>query len=60
MQKSKYYFCYSPTLHKFLHNKKKLPYICAALHENSKRKFWLYERNEQLDSALKEYESIFK
>lgn len=60
MQKSKYYFCYSPTLHKFLHNKKKIPYICAALREDTLEKFWLYEKNSTLEQALKEFTAIFK
>lgn len=60
MQKSKYYFCYSPTLHKFLHNKKKIPYICAALREDTLEKFWLYEQNDILTQALKEFTAIFE
>lgn len=58
MQKSKYYFCYSKALHKYLHNKKKIPYICAALHEDTLAKFWLYERTPELEKSLAEYKEF--
>lgn len=60
MDKSKYYFCYSPTQHKFIHKNYKLEYICAALNEKDLRKFWLYEKSEQLSEALTQYRKLFK
>jgi hypothetical protein len=57
--KNKYFFCYSPTLHKFIHNKYKIRYICAAKNEQD-RKFWLYEQSEILGKALNEYNQLFK
>lgn len=58
--KSNYFFCYSHTLHKYIHTKHRIKYVCAALNENDKRKFWLYEQSEELSTALNEYKSIFK
>jgi hypothetical protein len=58
--KKEYFFCYSPTLHKFLHNRHKIKFICAALNENDKRKFWLYEQSDELSKGILEYKSIFK
>ncbi|WEG18534.1 hypothetical protein PQ478_08630 [Alkalihalophilus pseudofirmus] len=55
MQKNKFYFCYSPVQHKYLHNKKGLAYICSALHETTHNKFWLYENNDTLSKALEDY-----
>lgn len=57
---SKYFFCYSPTLHKFIHTRHKLKYICAAKNEHDNRKFWLYEQSPELSIALTEYKNIFK
>jgi hypothetical protein len=54
-----YFYCYSPLLHKFLHQKCKIPYICTALHEHTKNKFWLYEKNELLHESIKKYNQIF-
>lgn len=60
MDKRNYYFCYSPVQHKFIHNQHDIPYICSAIHETTKSKFWLYERNDELDKALKNYDETFK
>lgn len=60
MTKSKYFFCYSPTLHKFIHNKYKIPFVCAARNEKDNRKFWLYEQSEQLGEALQTYNNFIK
>lgn len=57
---SKYFFCYSPTLHKYLNKKYKLSYICTAFHETNHKKFWLYEQSETLTKAINEYKSLFK
>ncbi len=56
----KHFFCYDVMLHKYLHNKHKIKYICTARHENTYEKFWLYERTGQLTSAIDEYNKIFK
>jgi hypothetical protein len=54
-----FFFCYSSDLHKFIqrHNVK---YVCAALHENTHRKFWLYMKNEQLSKVLIQYKQLNK
>lgn len=57
---SNYFFCYSHTLHKYIHNKYKIKFICTALSENDKRKFWLYELTPELKKVLSEYKNIFK
>jgi hypothetical protein len=54
-----YFFCYSRVLHKFIQNKHRVNYICAAYHESTHKKFWLYERSETLKTALDEYKQIF-
>lgn len=56
---SKYFFCYSKTLHRFIHERYKLEYICTAIHETTNKKFWLYERTDQLKAAQEEYKSLF-
>lgn len=55
-----YFYCYSPVLHKYIHNNCKITYICTALHEHTKNKFWLYEKSEQLNAAIEKYNQIFK
>ena len=50
-----FYYCYSPVLFKYLYNKN-IKYICVGLAENTQRKFWQYERTEELKEALE----IFK
>ena len=60
MNKSKYFFCYSLTLHNFIHNTFKIPYICAAKNEKDNRKFWLYEQSEKLGEALTIYNQLIK
>jgi hypothetical protein len=57
---NKYFFCYSPTLHKFIQTKHKIKYVCAALNEHDNRKFWLYEQSHELSKALTDYKNIFK
>jgi hypothetical protein len=60
MSENKYFYCYSPMLHKYLHNTCKIPYELTALHEHTKNKFWLYERNEKLNESIEQYNKIFK
>jgi hypothetical protein len=52
------FFCYDPSLHKFLHNKNNVSYLCAALHEKTQRKFWLYERTDIVNELVKQYNSF--
>jgi hypothetical protein len=57
---SNHFYCYSPMLHKYLHQVCKIPYICCALHEHTKNKFWLYEKTNLLNESIKKYNQIFK
>jgi len=54
-----YYFCYDPLLHQFLHSKHNVKYICAAIHERTNRKFWLYERDEKVNELIKKFHQLF-
>ncbi|TPF17964.1 hypothetical protein CBE79_04205 [Priestia megaterium] len=56
----KLFYCYSKALHKYLHNVHNVKYLCTALHEHTKNKFWLYERTPQLNSLIREYEESNK
>jgi hypothetical protein len=55
-----FYFCYSFPLQHFLHDECKFQYILVALHEKTKKRFWLYERNEKLNKAIDKYYSLVK
>lgn len=57
---SKYFFCYDQMLHKFLHRKHNQNYICAAIHETTNKKFWLYERNETVNNLISQYNEFMK
>lgn len=59
IDKSKYYFCYSPYIQKYLHTTKKIPFICNGLHKESRKEFWLYERTQSLTKALEDYHNFF-
>lgn len=56
--KPDYFFCYSPTLSKFLHSKKGFSFICMAKNVKDDRTFWLFERGEELNKALTEYKEL--
>ena len=51
----KYFWCYSTNLHEFLRYEKGLKYICTAFHATTMKRFWLFERTEELKNALSEY-----
>lgn len=55
-----HYYCYSKQLHKYIQEKHHIKYVCAALHEKTLKKFWLYEKSDQLNNALQEYSNIMK
>jgi hypothetical protein len=54
----KYFYCYDINLFKFLKQTKNLNYICTGLNENTLKKFWQFERTENLDMYLHEYKNI--
>lgn len=54
MKQNLYFYCYSTNLHTFLRSKGHR-YICAGLHETTHRKFYLYNRTDDLNAHLTEY-----
>jgi len=56
MNAKNFFYCYSKQLHDYLHKVNKVSYILTALHENTKNKFWLYEKTPELERMLNEYE----
>lgn len=51
---NKYFYCYSPTLYRFL-REKGVQYICTGLNESTMRQFWQFERTDHLNALLTEY-----
>lgn len=60
MKKSRFFFCYSVQMFKFLKMDKGVNYICYAIHDKTKKPFWLFERDNALQNALIEYNDIYK
>lgn len=52
--KSRYFYCYSPNLYKFLRDNG-VRYICTGLNENTMRQFWQYERSAEFERLLAEF-----
>lgn len=57
---SNLFFCYDSGLHKYLHKVNKQKYLCAALHETTGKKFWLYERNETVNNLIGDYKKFMQ
>lgn len=55
MNREKYFFCYSTNSLEFLRYEKGKRYICTALHDKTMKRFWLFERTEELNQSLVEY-----
>jgi len=53
--KSKYFFCYDPRLKRFLIANNHGRIITHALHNKTKRPFWLFENDDNLDNGIKKY-----
>jgi hypothetical protein len=49
-----FYYCYSPVLYRYLRDSG-IKYICTGLNENTKRQFWQYAINDELDGLLKRF-----
>ncbi|MFJ8069987.1 hypothetical protein ACIQZD_13685 [Peribacillus sp. NPDC096447] len=60
MEMEKYFFCYSTNLYEFLRYTKGIVFICTAFHDKTGKRFWLFERDEVLLEALKEYNECGK
>lgn len=54
MSKSSYFFCYNPSLSKYLSDKG-VRYITKAKHPVSDQLFTLYEQSEELNKHIKSY-----
>lgn len=50
-----YFYCYSVFLFKFLKMDKGISFICYALHDKTLKPFWIFERDDELKKALKQY-----
>ncbi|HFK1549174.1 TPA: hypothetical protein ACGXMZ_005099 [Bacillus albus] len=55
MNLEKYFFCYSINLLEFLRFEKGERFICTAFHDKTMKRFWLFERTEELNQLLVEY-----
>ncbi|MGG0275945.1 hypothetical protein [Bacillus rhizoplanae] len=55
MNLEQYFFCYSTNLLEFLRFEKGQRFICTALHDKTMKRFWLFERTEELNQFLVEY-----
>jgi hypothetical protein len=53
-----FFFCYSKELHNYIQTRHKINYICAAYHESTYKKFWLYQRSDNLKKALDTYKQF--
>ena len=50
-----FFYCYSPTLYHFLKANGQA-YICAGLHERTRKKFWQFPKTPELEALLAEYD----
>ncbi|MFE4073407.1 hypothetical protein [Peribacillus sp. YIM B13477] len=57
-KKERFYFCYSEKQAYFLIEVKGITFITEALRTSDSKKFYLFERTEQLEAALKEYRKM--
>ncbi len=54
------FFCYDSNLHKYLHRINHQKYLCAALHETTGKKFWLYERSTTINKLIEDYNKFMQ
>lgn len=54
---SKYFYCYSNRLHKFL-EAFGVEYITSAINPSSNKNYWMYEKSENLDMLIEEWNRI--
>jgi hypothetical protein len=54
----KIFFCYDKNLFKFLHLKKKIPFITIAINPKSKRTFSEFVIDDELQRAINEFKFI--
>ena len=51
------YYCYSTRLYHFLVSMK-FRYVSTGINTNTNKKYWVYNKSEKLDSAIKLYNSV--
>ena len=51
---SKYFYCYSWNLKEFLRSNKEES-IVTGIHPNTNKKYWVFERNKNIDKLLDEW-----
>ena len=56
--KKDFFFCYDRKLMSFLKYEKNIQFITKAIHPKTKMMFWLFVRNDELESLLDEYQKI--
>ena len=55
MNENRFFYCYSSTLFHFL-KANGLRYVCTGLHERTLKKFWQFEKTDELKALLDEYD----
>ena len=53
---SKYYYCYSHPQKDFLITSG-MRYVMKGIHPDTNKRFWVFERDKQLDELLTEWQS---
>lgn len=56
MRNKKYYYCYSYPLKSFIMDNGER-YVLKAIHPESQKQYWVFERNMNLDKLLAEWQS---
>lgn len=51
------FFCYSNRLHAFLHALR-FRYVSIGINKNTNKNYWVYEKSEDLNSAISLYNSL--
>ena len=54
MRNDKYYYCYSYPQKRFIMDNGE-KYVLKGEHINTKKTYWVFERNEKLDELLNEW-----
>lgn len=57
LTKSDFMFVYDSKLFKFLKFEKGIDFITSGLNERTKMKFWQFYRSDELNQAIKEFQS---
>ena len=52
-----YYYCYSTRLYHFL-SSLKFRYVSDGVNKSTNKKYWVYQKSPDLDSAIADYNSI--